>query len=153
MVVEAFVPSVNQSIETGIEEIRVQIAEPLNDGFLNFGIGFEIQVLYQRSEDMKITWCEIRAVGMLFQNIPSETLFEIMCNRGRMQSGFVVQRQDTFREQSRSFPAHCLVQQGQCGTITGSLNGRSTHVEINWHQTLVVPEDCGHNFLRGWCCF
>ncbi|GBN40913.1 hypothetical protein AVEN_64921-1, partial [Araneus ventricosus] len=42
MVAEAFVPSVNQSIETGMEEIRVQIAETLNDGFLNFGIGSEM---------------------------------------------------------------------------------------------------------------
>ncbi|GBM69220.1 hypothetical protein AVEN_210441-1 [Araneus ventricosus] len=70
MVVEAFVSSVNQSIETGIEKIRVQVAEPLNDGFLNFGIGSEVatcRVLFQRSEDMKITWCEIRAVGRVFQ--------------------------------------------------------------------------------------
>ncbi|GBN82727.1 hypothetical protein AVEN_228418-1 [Araneus ventricosus] len=61
MVVEAFMPSVNQSIEMGIEEIRVQVAEPLNDGFLNFGIGYEMATC-QRSEEMKITWCEIRAV-------------------------------------------------------------------------------------------
>ncbi|GBM92898.1 hypothetical protein AVEN_189139-1 [Araneus ventricosus] len=37
MVVEAFVPSLNQSIETAIEEVRIQVVEPLNDGFLNFG--------------------------------------------------------------------------------------------------------------------
>ncbi|GBN33566.1 hypothetical protein AVEN_218046-1 [Araneus ventricosus] len=70
MVVEAFVPSVHQSIETGLNEIRIQVSEPLNDGFLNFGIGFEMatcQVLLQRSEDMKITWCEIRALGKVFQ--------------------------------------------------------------------------------------
>ncbi|GBO23801.1 hypothetical protein AVEN_29982-1 [Araneus ventricosus] len=35
MVVEAFVPSVNQSIETGIDE------GPLNDLFLNFGHRFQ----------------------------------------------------------------------------------------------------------------
>ncbi|GBO22242.1 hypothetical protein AVEN_121008-1 [Araneus ventricosus] len=65
MVVEAFVSSVNQSIETAVEEIRVQVAEPFNDGFLNFGIGFEMvtcQVPLQWSEEMKIAWCEIRAV-------------------------------------------------------------------------------------------
>ncbi|GBM52425.1 hypothetical protein AVEN_105027-1 [Araneus ventricosus] len=60
MVVEAL----NQSIETGMEEIRVH-AEQLNDGFLNFGICSEMttcQVLLQQSEEMKITWCHIRAV-------------------------------------------------------------------------------------------
>ncbi|GBM77601.1 hypothetical protein AVEN_165628-1 [Araneus ventricosus] len=70
MAVEAFVPSVNQSFEIGIEEIKVQVVEPLNDGFLNFGIGSEMtacQVLLQLSEEMKITWCEIRAIGRLFR--------------------------------------------------------------------------------------
>ncbi|GBN04449.1 hypothetical protein AVEN_46916-1 [Araneus ventricosus] len=59
MVVEAFVPLVHQSIKTGIEEIKVQVAETLNDGFLNFSIGSEMttcQVLLQRFEEMKITW-------------------------------------------------------------------------------------------------
>ncbi|GBM40760.1 hypothetical protein AVEN_157904-1 [Araneus ventricosus] len=45
MVVEAFVSSVNQAIETGIEEIRVQDTEPLNDGFLNIGISSEMAIL------------------------------------------------------------------------------------------------------------
>ncbi|GBL95644.1 hypothetical protein AVEN_24845-1 [Araneus ventricosus] len=70
MVVEAFVPSVNQSIKTGIEEINVQITELLNYGFRNFGIGSNMascQVLFQRSEEMKITWCEIRVLGRVFQ--------------------------------------------------------------------------------------
>ncbi|GBL61168.1 hypothetical protein AVEN_211934-1 [Araneus ventricosus] len=65
MVMEAFVPSVNYSIETGVEENRVQVTESLNYGFLNFGIGSEMascQVLLQGSEDMKITCCEIRDV-------------------------------------------------------------------------------------------
>ncbi|GBM11463.1 hypothetical protein AVEN_240613-1 [Araneus ventricosus] len=56
MVVEAFVSLVNQSIETAIEEIRLQVAEPLNDDFLNFSIGSQMatcQVLLQRSEEMK----------------------------------------------------------------------------------------------------
>ncbi|GBO31852.1 hypothetical protein AVEN_113709-1 [Araneus ventricosus] len=69
MIVRAFVPSVNQSIETGREEISVQIAEQLNDGFLDFGIGSGMvacQVLLQRSEEMKIIRCEIRAVGRVF---------------------------------------------------------------------------------------
>ncbi|GBM72030.1 hypothetical protein AVEN_89787-1 [Araneus ventricosus] len=60
MVVEAFGPSVHQFIENGIEEIRVQVAEPLNDGFLDFGIGSEMatcKLLLQQSEEMKITWC------------------------------------------------------------------------------------------------
>ncbi|GBN40944.1 hypothetical protein AVEN_94326-1, partial [Araneus ventricosus] len=70
MVVEAFGPSVHQFIEDGIEEIRVQIAEPLNDCFLDFGIGSEMakcQVLLQQSEQLKITWCEIPAVRRVFQ--------------------------------------------------------------------------------------
>ncbi|GBO25829.1 hypothetical protein AVEN_266167-1 [Araneus ventricosus] len=70
MVVEAYMPSVHQNIETGIEETRVQIVETLNDGFLNFGVGSEMatyQVLLKWSEDMKITRCEIRAIGRLFQ--------------------------------------------------------------------------------------
>ncbi|GBN03228.1 hypothetical protein AVEN_5405-1 [Araneus ventricosus] len=69
MIVGAFVPSVNQSIETGIEEIMVQIVGQLNDGFLDFGIGSGMvacQVLLQRSEEMKIIRCEIRAVGRVF---------------------------------------------------------------------------------------
>ncbi|GBO18378.1 hypothetical protein AVEN_210149-1 [Araneus ventricosus] len=105
MVVEAFGPSVNQPIETGIEEIRVLVAESLYDGFLNFGIGSEVatcQVLFQRSEDMKITYYEFRDVGRMFQNILSAKLFQITSNRGRMRSGVVMQQQDTFREQSRS---------------------------------------------------
>ncbi|GBL83829.1 hypothetical protein AVEN_132706-1 [Araneus ventricosus] len=156
MVVEAFVPSVNQSVETGIEEIRVQVAEPLNDGFLNFGIGPKIvtcQVLLQRSEEMKNTWYEIRTVGRVFQNIPLETLFQITCNRGRMRSGIVVQQQDNFREQYQSFSAKCLVQPVQRGTIIDNIHGSFTHMEINQQQTLVVPKDSGHNFLRGWHCF
>ncbi|GBM17587.1 hypothetical protein AVEN_80888-1 [Araneus ventricosus] len=51
-------------------KIRVQVAEPLNDSFLNFGIGSEMatcQVLLQRSEEMKITWCEIRNLGTVFK--------------------------------------------------------------------------------------
>ncbi|GBN76852.1 hypothetical protein AVEN_135681-1 [Araneus ventricosus] len=67
MVVEAFVPSLNQSIEIGI---RVQVTEPHNEGFLKVGISSEMatcQVLLQRSEEMKITWCEIRGLGRVFQ--------------------------------------------------------------------------------------
>ncbi|GBM74645.1 hypothetical protein AVEN_54854-1 [Araneus ventricosus] len=37
MVIEAFVSSVNQFIETGIEETRFQVTSPFDDGFLNFG--------------------------------------------------------------------------------------------------------------------
>ncbi|GBN91442.1 hypothetical protein AVEN_258546-1 [Araneus ventricosus] len=65
MVVVEFVPSVNQFIETSIKEIRVQVAETLNDGFRNFDIVPEMAtclVIIQRSEEMKITWCEIRDV-------------------------------------------------------------------------------------------
>ncbi|GBN82472.1 hypothetical protein AVEN_2908-1 [Araneus ventricosus] len=70
MVVEAFVSSVNQSIESIIKEIRVQVAEPRNEGFLNFGNGSEVatfQVLLQRSEEMKIARWEIRVVGRVFR--------------------------------------------------------------------------------------
>ncbi|GBM93865.1 hypothetical protein AVEN_49234-1 [Araneus ventricosus] len=87
MVAEAFVPSANQSIETGIEEIGVKVAEPLNEGFLNFSIGSEMTtywVLLKRFEEMKISWCGIRTVGRVFQYIPSETLYQITCNRGRV---------------------------------------------------------------------
>ncbi|GBM24013.1 hypothetical protein AVEN_274423-1, partial [Araneus ventricosus] len=42
MFVEAFVPFVNQSIETGKEEMRVQVEEQRNDDFLHFGIGSEM---------------------------------------------------------------------------------------------------------------
>ncbi|GBN33026.1 hypothetical protein AVEN_264403-1 [Araneus ventricosus] len=150
MVVEAFVSSVNQSIESGVEEIRVRVSEPLNDGFLNFAIGSEMatcRVLLQRPEEMNIIWFEIRAVGRVFQNIPSETLFQITCNRSRMRSGVVVLQQDTFSEQSRSFPAKCFAQPGQRDTITGSIHGRSMRMEINQQQTLMGPKYCGHNFL------
>ncbi|GBN09134.1 hypothetical protein AVEN_4279-1 [Araneus ventricosus] len=56
MVIEAFVQSVNQSIETFMEEIMVQVAEPFKDGFLNFSVGSEkatCQVLLQLPEEMK----------------------------------------------------------------------------------------------------
>ncbi|GBN28228.1 hypothetical protein AVEN_198916-1 [Araneus ventricosus] len=49
---------------------RAQIAESLNEGFLNVGNGSEMvtcQVFLQRYEDMKITRCEIRALGRVFQ--------------------------------------------------------------------------------------
>ncbi|GBL79445.1 hypothetical protein AVEN_92613-1 [Araneus ventricosus] len=113
IVVEALAASVDQSIETGKEEIRVQVSEPLNDGFLNFGISSEMvtcQVLLQWSEEMKIIWSEIRAVRRVFQNIPSETLFQITCNGSHMWTGVVLQKQDTFRKKSLSFPAKGLVQ-------------------------------------------
>ncbi|GBL97595.1 hypothetical protein AVEN_49113-1 [Araneus ventricosus] len=45
----------------------------------------------------------------------------------------------------------CAAVQG--GTITGKIHGRFTRMEINQQQTLVVPKDCGHNFLREWHCF
>ncbi|GBL80367.1 hypothetical protein AVEN_92276-1 [Araneus ventricosus] len=92
MVVEAFAPSLNQSIETCIEEIGIQVAEPLKDIFLNFGSEMATcQVLLQRSEKIKITWCKIQAVGRVFQYVPLEMLYQITCNRVRMQSGVVVQ--------------------------------------------------------------
>ncbi|GBM18590.1 hypothetical protein AVEN_47970-1 [Araneus ventricosus] len=153
MVVKAFVPSINQSIESGIEEIRVQVTELLNDGFLNFGIGSETcQELPQRPEEMKITWCERQVVGRVIQNIPSETLFQIRCNRGRMWSS-LVQQQGTFKKYSLSFPAICLVQPVECCTITGSFHSPSTRIEINQQQTLVAPKNCVYNFRRGWHCF
>ncbi|GBM91199.1 hypothetical protein AVEN_184535-1 [Araneus ventricosus] len=65
MVVDTFVPSVNQSIETGIEESRVQIEEPLNDGFMNFGIGSEVEPA--RSDEIKITRFETRDLERVFQ--------------------------------------------------------------------------------------
>ncbi|GBM07659.1 hypothetical protein AVEN_228160-1 [Araneus ventricosus] len=64
MVVEAFGSSVHQFIKTDIKEIRVQVADPLNEGFLEFGIGSEMvtcQVLLPQFEEMKITWCENRS--------------------------------------------------------------------------------------------
>ncbi|GBN15598.1 hypothetical protein AVEN_24261-1 [Araneus ventricosus] len=141
MVVESFVPSVNQSIETGIKEIRFQVTEPVNDSFLNFGIGFEMatcQALLQRSKDIKITWPEILAVGRIFQNIPFENAVL------------------TFREQFRSFPVKCLVQRD---TITGSIHVRSKRMEINqqlnWlpQKTRIITffgDGTVFNFLWGW---
>ncbi|GBM55488.1 hypothetical protein AVEN_27843-1 [Araneus ventricosus] len=70
MAVEAFVPSANHSIKTGIEKIRFKVVETLNYEFLNFGIGSEMaacQVLLLRSEEMKITFCEIWITGRVFQ--------------------------------------------------------------------------------------
>ncbi|GBN85579.1 hypothetical protein AVEN_138052-1 [Araneus ventricosus] len=99
---------------------------------------------------MEITRCEIRAVGRLFQKFPSESLFHISCNLGHMWSGIVVPQQDTFREQSWLFSAKYPVQPV---TITVSIHGHSTRMEINQQETLVIPKYCGHNFLRGWHCF
>ncbi|GBN98560.1 hypothetical protein AVEN_6307-1 [Araneus ventricosus] len=70
MVAEAVWQSVHQFMELGMEEIKVQAAEPFNDGFLDFAIGSEIatcEVLLQYSEEMEITLCEIQAVGRAFQ--------------------------------------------------------------------------------------
>lgn len=163
MVVEAFVPSVNQSIETGIREIRIQVSEPGNDGFLNFGIGSEMtscQTLLQRSEEMKIPSCEIQAVERVFLYISSETLLQITCNWGRMWSGVVIGdmwsvQHSTFRDQLQSFSADYLVQTFQRGTITDIIPGSSTDMKINQYilgdfHTLVVLKHFGHNFLREW---
>ncbi|GBM07632.1 hypothetical protein AVEN_228137-1 [Araneus ventricosus] len=123
-VVESFVPSINQYIETGTQEIMVKIVELLSDSFLNFEICSEIaicQALLQLSEEMKIIWCEIWAVRRIFQNIPPETLFQITYNRGYMCSVVVVQ-QGTFREYSRSFPAKFLAQPVHRGKITDSIH-------------------------------
>ncbi|GBO40211.1 hypothetical protein AVEN_228874-1 [Araneus ventricosus] len=70
-----------------------------------------------------------------------------------MWSGVVVQQQDTFREQSWLFSAKYPVQPVQRGTITVSIHGHSTRMEINQQETLVLPKYCGHNFLRGRHCF
>ncbi|GBM05149.1 hypothetical protein AVEN_197711-1 [Araneus ventricosus] len=48
----------------------IKVAVPLKDGFLDFGIGSEMATckeLLQRSEEMKITWYEILAVGRVLQ--------------------------------------------------------------------------------------
>ncbi|GBN64218.1 hypothetical protein AVEN_15602-1 [Araneus ventricosus] len=74
MAVEAFVPSANQSIKTGIEKIRVKVLETLNYDFLNFGIGSEMAtclVLLLQSEEMKITWGEVWITGRVFQYLCS----------------------------------------------------------------------------------
>lgn len=81
MVVESFVPSLNQSI-------RVQAAKPRNYTLLNFGNGSEMedcQVLYKRYKEINVAWCEIRAVERMFQCIPSEMVHQITCNRNSMQ--------------------------------------------------------------------
>ncbi|GBM22224.1 hypothetical protein AVEN_273414-1 [Araneus ventricosus] len=70
MVVETFVPSVHQRIETGTGELSIKVVEPRQDGLLRFGIDSEMltsQVLLQRSKEMKVTWCEVRVVGRVFQ--------------------------------------------------------------------------------------
>ncbi|GBN25654.1 hypothetical protein AVEN_66151-1 [Araneus ventricosus] len=87
----------------------------------------------------------------MFQYIPS--LYQITCNRGRIRSDIGMQQRDTFREQSRSFPANCLVKPSQRGTISGCIHVHSTRMEINQQHTLVIPKDCDRNFLRGWHCF
>ncbi|GBM97440.1 hypothetical protein AVEN_254704-1 [Araneus ventricosus] len=74
MFAEALVPSINQSIETSIEEIRIQDAEPFNDGFLNFGIGSEMatcQVFFNCLKRL------VHDPGCMFHYIPSETLNQI----------------------------------------------------------------------------
>ncbi|GBM37766.1 hypothetical protein AVEN_25880-1 [Araneus ventricosus] len=143
MVVEAFGRSENKSIETVIEEIRVQVTEPPKDGFLNFGISFKMgtcQVLFRRLEEMKITWWEIWSVGRVTQNILFETLFHITCNRDHMRSGVAVEEQDTILEQFRSFPAKYLVESVQRGAKSCSIHGHCTCMEINQQQILVAPK-------------
>ncbi|GBM05188.1 hypothetical protein AVEN_197741-1 [Araneus ventricosus] len=86
--------------------IIVQVAVPSNDGFLNFGIGSEMatcQVFLQRSEEMKITWCEIRAIRIVFQNIPTQTQFEITCNRGLCGSALSRNNRTTFERSAGRF--------------------------------------------------
>ncbi|GBN89802.1 hypothetical protein AVEN_41699-1 [Araneus ventricosus] len=83
MVDEIFMPSVNQSIETGVEETRVKIAEPLRKGFLNFSMSSEMttcQVLLQRSEEKKIIWCKIRVVGRLSKTFNLKHFFKSRVN-------------------------------------------------------------------------
>ena len=42
MFVEAFLPPIPQSIETGVEEIRIQVAKTLIDNYLCFNISLEM---------------------------------------------------------------------------------------------------------------
>ncbi|GBM92208.1 hypothetical protein AVEN_58229-1 [Araneus ventricosus] len=82
MPVEASVPSVNQFIETNIDDIRVKVAESLNNGFLKFGIGPEMatyQVLLQLSEEIKITSCQIG----LYEGC-SNTFYQKRCTKKRV---------------------------------------------------------------------
>ncbi|GBN10221.1 hypothetical protein AVEN_182907-1 [Araneus ventricosus] len=55
MVVEAFVPSVHQHIETSTEEICVNVVE--------------LQRIIQRSKEMKITWCEVQTIVFLIYRV------------------------------------------------------------------------------------
>lgn len=76
-----FVPSRKLSVESGVEAIRILVAEPINDGILNFGIGLEtlpFQVILQRPEEMGIPSCEIRALDRMLQYVPSETIYSTL---------------------------------------------------------------------------
>ncbi|GBN43018.1 hypothetical protein AVEN_21261-1 [Araneus ventricosus] len=75
MVDEAVMSSAHQSNEIGIEEISVQVTDPLNNGFLNFGISSEMptcQVLLQRSEEMK---------SLDFQQLEMNLSWDVFFNR------------------------------------------------------------------------
>jgi hypothetical protein len=56
-----------------MEEISIKRLKPGHDGLLNFTIGCEspsTQVLFQWSKEMKITLCQVRAVGKMVQYLP-----------------------------------------------------------------------------------
>lgn len=58
MVLKTFVPSVHQTIEVGIEEIRIKSVQSHQGGWRNSSIGFETaatQLLIQTSEEMKVS--------------------------------------------------------------------------------------------------
>ncbi|GBM36709.1 hypothetical protein AVEN_221971-1 [Araneus ventricosus] len=69
MVVEEFVPSIHQCIETCIEEINAKVVEKRQNDLLNFRLDFEMptfQVLLQMSEEMKSLglWAIINNAGI-----------------------------------------------------------------------------------------
>jgi hypothetical protein len=56
-----------------MEEISVKRLKPGHDGLLNFTVSCEspfTQVLLQSSKEMKITQCQVRAVGRMVQYLP-----------------------------------------------------------------------------------
>ena len=62
MLVETFVPSLDQLNESIIEEMKVQVAEPLNDAFSNAGFYFVIDFTYTQKNKLVIgqgTHCQL----------------------------------------------------------------------------------------------
>lgn len=76
---QSFCSVCNQATETGVEEIRFLVDEPINDGVLNYSIGFEMSLCQCFFNGLK-RWKTLEAKSMLYGEC-SNTLYRKSCSK------------------------------------------------------------------------